>query len=100
MRSDYFNPMKLPKYREMTWYKENRRKDKTSLSLGKVLFVDEAYTLTLRPQKDSEKETIESIIRYMLLSNGSVQHPVFQICWLEWKYGGMPRYEHWVTMED
>ena len=67
----------------MTWYKENRRKDKTSLSLGKVLFVDEAYTLTLRPQKDFGKETIESIIRYRLLSNGSEQHPVFQICWLE-----------------
>ena len=49
----------------------------------KVLFVDEAHTLTSRPQKDSGKEAIESIMRYMLLSNGSVQHPVFQICWLE-----------------
>ena len=29
------------------------------------------------PKKDFGKETIESIMRYMLPSNGSVQHPGF-----------------------
>ena len=51
--------------------------EKIKQAFGKVLFVDEAYTLTSKTEKDFGKEAIESIMRYMLPSNGSVQHPVF-----------------------
>ena len=42
------------------------------------MFVDEAYTLTSKSKKDFGKKAIESIMGYMLPSNGSVQHPVFK----------------------
>ena len=56
-----------------------KTEEKIKQAFGKVLFVDEAYTLTLKSEKDFGKEAIESIMRYMLPSNVSVQHPVF-IC--------------------
>ena len=37
--------------------------------------MDEAYTLTSKSRKDLEKEVLESIMRYMLSSNWSEQHP-------------------------
>ena len=52
-----------------------QRKDKTAF--GKVLFVDEAYPLTSKSERDFGKEAIGSIMRCMLPSNGSVQHSVF-----------------------
>ena len=57
-----------------------KTEEKIKQAFGKVLIVDEAYSLTSRSEKDFGKEAIESIVRYMLLSNGSVQHPVFHIC--------------------
>ena len=41
------------------------------------MLVDEAHTLTSKSEKDFGKEAIESMMRYMLPSNGSVQHPAF-----------------------
>ena len=56
----------------------NKTKEKIkNKPLGKILFGDEAYPLTSKSEKDFWKEAIESIMRYMLSSNGSVQHPVF-----------------------
>lgn len=45
--------------------------------IAKILFFDEAYTLTSKSGEDFGKEAIESITRYMFPSTGSVQHPVF-----------------------
>ena len=55
--------------------KENQRNDKTSP--WQSIVVDEAYPLKLKSEKDFGKEASESILRCMLSSNGSVQHPVF-----------------------
>ena len=54
-----------------------KTEEKIKQAFGKVLFVDEAYTLTSKSEKDFGKDAIESIMRYMLPSNGSVQRPVF-----------------------
>ena len=40
--------------------------------------MDEAYTLTSKFRKDFKKEVLESIMRYMLPSNWSEQHPAFR----------------------
>ena len=54
-----------------------KSEEKIKQAFGKVLFVEEAYTLTSKSEKDFGKEATESIMTYMLLSNGSVQHSVF-----------------------
>ena len=54
-----------------------KSEEKIRQAFGKVLFVEEAYTLTSKSEKDFGKEATESIMTYMLLSNGSVQHSVF-----------------------
>ena len=53
-----------------------KTEEKIKQAFGKVLFVDKAYTLTSKSKKDFGNKAIESIMRYMLPSTGSVQHPV------------------------
>lgn len=46
-------------------------------AFGKIMFIDEAYTLTSKSEKDYGKEAVETIMRYMLPSEKNLQHPVF-----------------------
>ena len=53
-------------------------------SFGKLLFVDEAYTLYSKSEKDFGKEAVETIMRYMLPSETSSEHhPIFVFCGYE-----------------
>ena len=53
-------------------------------SFGKLLFVDEAYTLYSKSKKDFGKEAVETIMRCMLPSETlSEYHPIFVFCGYE-----------------
>lgn len=46
-------------------------------AFGKLMFVDEAYTLTSKSEKDYGREAVETIMRYMLPGTSTAKHPVF-----------------------
>ena len=46
-------------------------------SFGKVIFIDEAYTLVSSSEKDYGREAVEAIMRYMLPGPDNTQYPVF-----------------------